>query len=75
MPAMLIGTIYLYHFVPLSLSLTLPGGHKVSLKQNLLASFLLHFAADQDEIRYGVEVIQVEHPNTNFEQDSMKQGK
>ena len=32
-------TINFYHFIPLSLTLTLPGGHKVSTKQNLLASF------------------------------------
>ena len=38
-PALLIGTIGFYHFIPLSLTLTLPGGHKVSTKQNLLASF------------------------------------
>ena len=38
-PAMLIGTISLYHFIPLSLTLALPGGHKVSTKHNLLASF------------------------------------
>ena len=37
-PARLIGTIDFYHFIPLSLTLTLPGGHKVSAKQNLLAS-------------------------------------
>ena len=38
-PAMLIGTMDFCHFIPLSLTLTLPGGHKVSTKQNLLASF------------------------------------
>ena len=37
--AMLIGTIDFYHFVPLSLILILPGGHKVNAKQNLLSSF------------------------------------
>ena len=36
------GTIDFYHFIPLSLALTLPGGHKVSAKQNVLASFFLH---------------------------------
>ena len=35
--AMLIGAIYFYYFIPLSL--TLPRGHKVSAKLNLLASF------------------------------------
>ena len=34
-PAMPIGD--LYHVIPLSLTLTLPGGHKVSAKQNILA--------------------------------------
>ena len=34
-----IGTIDLQHFIPLSVILTLPGCHKVSAKQNLLASF------------------------------------
>ena len=38
LPAMLIRTIAFYHYVPLSLTLTLPGGHKVSAKQNVLAS-------------------------------------
>ena len=38
-PAMFIGTIGFYHFIPLSLILTLPGCHRVSAKQNLLASF------------------------------------
>ena len=38
-PAMLIGTIDVNHFVTFSLTLTLPGGHKVIAKQNLLASF------------------------------------
>ena len=32
------GTIDFYHFILLSLTLTLAGGHKISAKQNLLAS-------------------------------------
>ena len=43
-------TIDFYHFTPLSLALTSPGGHKVSTKQNLLSSFLAHFSNDQGEI-------------------------
>ena len=35
-PAMLTGTIDFYHFISLSLTLTLPGGYTVSVKQNLL---------------------------------------
>ena len=38
-PAMLIGTIELCRFIQLSLTLTLPGSHKVIAKQNLLPSF------------------------------------
>ena len=53
-PAMLrvtvIGTIDFYHFIPFSWTLSLPGGHKVSAKQNLFTSFLAHFSSDQDEI-------------------------
>ena len=34
------GTIDFYCFIPLSLTVTLAGRHKVSAKQNLLASFI-----------------------------------
>ena len=35
-PAMVVGTIDLYHFIPVSRTLTLPGGNKVSIKQTWL---------------------------------------
>ena len=38
-PAMLIGAIDFYHFIQLSLTLTLPGGHKVSAKLSLRIGF------------------------------------
>ena len=38
-PAILLSTIDFYHFMLHSLTLALPGGHKVGTKQNLLASF------------------------------------
>ena len=38
-PAILVGTIDFYHGIPLLLTLTLPGGHKDSAKQDILASF------------------------------------
>ena len=60
-PAMLIGTIDFYHFLQFSLTLTLPGGRKVSAKQNLLISFFAHFSSDQNEIRCGNDIIQAEH--------------
>ena len=37
-PAVLVGNINLYHLYYFFLSLTLPGGHKVSAKQNLMGS-------------------------------------
>ena len=49
----------LYH------SLTLAGGHKVSLKQNLLASFSRTFSTDRDDI-WCVEAIAAEQPYTIF---------
>ena len=49
-PAMPIGTVEFYHFIPLSLILTLTGDLKVNAKQKLLAYFLAHFSAVQDEI-------------------------
>ena len=48
-PAKLIGTIVFYHFKPLSMILTLAGGHKVSRKRNQLAS-IFHVSNDQDEV-------------------------
>ena len=66
-PAMLIGIIDFYHFIPLSLTLTLPEGHKVSTKQNLLLHFLSHFSSDWDEIWCGDGAIQAECPETAFE--------
>ena len=39
MPAMLRGTIDFYDFVPLSMTWVLPGGHMISAKETLLASF------------------------------------
>ena len=62
-----IGTIDLNHFIPLSVTLTLPGDHNFSAKQNLLPSFFpAHFSADRDERKYAVETIQVEHLDTVF---------
>ena len=67
---MLLDTIDFYHFIPLSLTWTLAGDHKVSAKQNLT-----HFSSDQDETWYGDKAIQVEHSKTNFEYGALKQGK
>ena len=69
---MLIGTSY--HFVPLSLTLTLLGGHKVSAKQNLLALFSHKLFIDQDETWYSDQAL-VEYPDTTFEWHLVKWGK
>ena len=58
--ALVIGTVNFYHFIPLSMTLTLVGGHKISAEQNLLVSFFAHFSIDQEEILYCVEVSQAE---------------
>ena len=50
-------------FIPLSLTLTLVLGHKVSAKLH----FLTHFLTDWDEIGCGVEAVQAEHPDTIFD--------
>ena len=49
---MLTDTIDFYHFIPLSVSVTLilAGGSKVSTKENLLVSFPHTFSTDEDEI-------------------------
>ena len=73
---MFIGTINVYHFV--LLSLTLPGGHKVSTEQNLLASFFffLFFLGGGGGVAHfstslwnwcNVEAIQAEHASTTVE--------
>ena len=66
-PAMLISTIDFYRVIPLSMTLTLTGDHKVGTKRNLLASFLALYSSDQAEMWCGVETVQVKHPDTNFE--------
>ena len=66
MPAMLIGTIDFYHFIPLLLTLTLPGGNKVSTKQNLFwLQFLALFSSDQDEILCD-KTVQADYSETTF---------
>ena len=47
LPAMLIGTIDFYHFIPHSVTLTLTGGHKVSTKLSCWLHFLTHFSTHQ----------------------------
>ena len=49
-PTMLVGTIDFHHFIPLSLTLIVPGGHKVSAQQTSWLHFLTRFNTDQDEI-------------------------
>ena len=53
--AMHVSAIDFFHFIKLSLTSTLPGGHKVSTKQNLLVSFSHTLSSDEDEICCGDE--------------------
>ena len=72
-PPMFIGTINFCLLKPLSLTLSLAEGQKISAKQNILACFSQSLLTDQDEIWKGVEAIEVEHPDAAFEWDLMKQ--
>ena len=57
------GVVGLYRFTPFSMAFTLAEDQKVSIERNRLASFVAHFLTDQN-VCYGVESIQVEHPQT-----------
>ena len=60
-PAMLIYTINFNHPTLLSLTYTLPGGHKLKAKPKVLASIFRTLSTDQDEIL----LFRVEHPCTS----------
>ena len=70
-----IGTIHFYHSIPLSVPLTLFGGHKSAKSKTSWLHFLAHFSTDQDEIWYGVEAVQAENPDTISVWDIMEEGK
>ena len=73
-PAMHIGTIDFYHFLPLSLTLTLSGiSGSVQSKTSWL-HVLPHFWTDQDEMWSGLEANQVQHLDTMFQWDVLKHG-
>ena len=59
---MFIGIIDWYHFIPLSLTLTLPRGHKISAKQIYWFNFQAYFSSDQNRLWCGDEVILAEQP-------------
>ena len=54
------GILDLFHFIPLSVTVTLSWSHKIGGEQNLLTVFSHAFSADQHEIKSGVEAIQTE---------------
>ena len=68
-------SVYRHHWlIPLYATfsdLDLAWGHKVSAKENLLASFLTHFSADWDEIRCGDKV---EHRDTTLSKIERNKG-
>ena len=47
-PALLIGVINFYHFIPLSVTFALPGGSAES--KSYWLHFLVHLSSDQDKI-------------------------
>ena len=47
-----IDTIRIYHFTPLSVSLTLAWGQKASRKQLTMASVSAHFSIERDKMWY-----------------------
>ena len=73
---MFIGIIAFYHFIPLSITLTWAGDHKVSAKQHLFFfHFFTHCSTDQSEICYGIGAIQNKHADTSFDWDLVEKGK
>ena len=64
MTAMLIGTFDFHDFIQLSVTLTLAGDHKGSMKHNLLASFSCTY---QYNFLYDVEAVQGEYAGPRFE--------
>ena len=48
-PAMLVGIIDFYHFIPLSVTLTLTGDHKTKESKTSWLHFLPDFSTNQDE--------------------------
>ena len=64
---MLIGTIDFYHFLLLSLTLTLLGITRPAQIKTYWLHFLAHFSSDRDEILCGDGAIQAECPVAMFE--------
>ena len=60
--------VYQFHWPSPCLGVTRSAQSKTSWLH-----FLPHFSADQDEIWYSVETVQLEHPDFTFEWDLMKQ--
>ena len=67
MPEMLICTIDFCHYMPLFVTLILPGGHKDSTKQSFWLHFLPQFSSGWGAVGYGVEAALPEHPEATFE--------
>ena len=68
---MLLGIVDFYHFIPLSVAVTLGEGYTMSRKRNLLASFsctLLNWS--RWNLRW-FEAVQVEHQNDTFTVSSL----
>ena len=75
MPVKIMGTIDFLHFIPLSLTLTLPGVTRSAQSNIFWLYFLACFSTDQNKIKYSAEAIEVERPDTSFGCHLMKQRK
>ena len=77
-PALLMGTIYLYRVILLSVTLTVAGGQKVRRSAQSKTGwlhFLTHFLTELDEIWHGDETIQIKYPKTTVNWDFVNQEK
>ena len=67
---MFIGSINCCHLIPLSVTLTMAGGHKVMAQsKTCLLHFLAHFSTEWIEICCGNKVVQAEDTEAALEQD------
>ena len=66
-PAVFIGTIDFFHLIPLSMSLALAEGHRISAEQKPSKALHSHTLVNlSDSIPCVVEAVQVLHPDTTF---------
>ena len=65
-PSMRIGTVDFYHFILLSLTLTVAGVIRPGQSKACWLHFLPHFSSDENDIKCGDEAVQAENPEIAF---------